>query len=181
MIGQLDGDVRLGARHRENMTIPPESRATMFFSEAERVFDFSCAPISVSFQICFLFDGEISSNRIPKTKHVARNSGGRRTSPALKLVGWVAICRPDIRPSVRPPKPPLAQHRAAVVCSSRGPLLVPPASAEAEDGREAEGWGFGIPGFCSRFGSTFWAKLSYSIFLDSLTQVMQFQTSESQL
>merc|ERR1719159_1138727 len=72
-------------------------------------------------------------------------------------------------------------HRAAVVWSSRGPLLVPPASAEAEDGREAEGWGFGIPGFCSRFGSTFWAKLSYSIFLDSLTQVVQFQTSESQL
>lgn len=39
-------------------------------------------------------------------------------------------------------------------------LLVPPASAEVEDGREAEGWGFGIPGFCSRFGSTFWAKLN---------------------
>merc|ERR1719409_108890 len=95
------------------MTIPPESRATMFFFGGRKGLRFFCAAISVSFQICFLFDGEISSNRIPKTKHVARNSGGRRTSPALKFVGWVAICRPDIRPSVRPPKPPLARHRAA--------------------------------------------------------------------
>jgi hypothetical protein len=122
--------------------------------------------------MCFLFDGEISSNRIPKTKHVARNSGGRRTSPALKFVGWVALCRPDIRPSVRPPKPPLARHRAAA-----------PARASSFGGggrREGRRRGGGseaqvfAPGLVLLFGPN-------SIFLDSLTQVMQFRTSESQL
>jgi hypothetical protein len=91
----------------------------------------------------------------------------------------VAICRPDILPSVRPPKNLRSRSTALRSRGARaGPCSCLQLRRRWKTGGKRRGGGSEsqvfAPGLVLLFGPN-------SIFLDSLTQVMQFQTSESQL